>query len=343
MSIDPVTYQSVLENVGFFDASHIHGRLFAKGKDAIDLLHRMSTNDLKPLEESAGRVAVTVLPNEKGRIVDVLTVIRDDQGDVMLVTSAGREEAVVQWLDKFTIMEDARFVPASDIVAQFALYGPLATELLSSYTAEELNGLSIYSALRVLIGTVPATIMMTSPVAGCGWWIFTGSGHAEAVRTELEARTLAIGGAVVTDELNDLLRIESGVPKAPNELNDKHNPLEMVLTQAAVSFTKGCYIGQEVIARLDAQGKVQRQLVGLRFTDGMPSVGDRISDPSLTAASPLGDEIGDVTSVAVSPVLGPIGLGYVRARHSNPGGVVSVKDTNGNSISATIVTLPFET
>ena len=143
-------------------------------------------------------------------------------------------------------------------------------------------------------------------------------------------------------ELFEILRVEKGIPIAPNELNDKHNPLETTQTASAVSFTKGCYIGQEVIARLDAQGKVQRQLVGLKFGDSLPSTGDRISDESLAGVSPLGDEIGEITSIANSPSFGNIGLGYVRAKHANPGKVVSVKDSEGNKFSATLVKLPFD-
>ena len=343
MSIDPNTYKRVHESVGFFDASRTFGRVFAKGKDAIDLLHRMSTNDLKPLEAAPGMVSVTMLTNEKGRIVDVLTVVRDDAGDVLLITSAGREEAVVQWLDKFTIMEDARFVPATNQTAQFALIGPKAGALLANYTTIDLDLMPELSVIGITAAGAQATIFKSEHIAGSGWWILTSSENAKATREELEAQTLAAGGAIISDELYELLRIESGIPKAPNELNEKHNPLETLLMQTAVSFTKGCYIGQEVIARLDAQGKVQRKLVGLRFVDGAPSVGERISDPSITGVAPLGDEIGDVTSVAVSPAFGAIGLGYVRAKHANPGGVVSVKDASGTTISATIVTLPFET
>ena len=97
-----------------------------------------------------------------------------------------------------------------------------------------------------------------------------------------------------------------------------------------------------MIARLDAQGKIQRQLVGLKFGDGIPSVGDRISDGALVGVSPLGDEIGEITSIADSPLFGNIALGYVRAKYANPGQVVSVKHREGNAIIATVVKLPFD-
>src|SRR5579871_6993154 len=96
-------YAAVRNNIGFYDASRTYGRLFAKGKDAIDLLNRMSTNDMTAMEASKGLAIQTFLTNEKGRIVDLLMVIKDEAGEAMLVTSAGREATVIQWLDKFTI------------------------------------------------------------------------------------------------------------------------------------------------------------------------------------------------------------------------------------------------
>ena len=342
MQIDPTIYTKVRENAGLFNATGYYGRLFARGKDAIDLLHRMSTNELKPLEAALSGSALTFLTNEKGRIVDLLSVIRDEKGDVMLVTSAGREAEVAIWLEKYTIMEDARFIAASDQISQLALTGPLATEILSSYTDFDLSTLAASGVIGLELAQQPVTLVRTSQVAGGEWWILTATESSEHVMNELEAKVVAAGGALVDGALREILRIEHGVPKAPNELNDKHNPLETRLANDAVSFTKGCYIGQEVIARLDAQGKVQRTLVGLQFGDFVPHIGDRITDDTLTGASPLGDEIGEVTSVGTSPAFGNIGLGYVRAKHAMNGAAVSVKGADGNRLSATLVTLPFD-
>ncbi|HEX5315956.1 MAG TPA: hypothetical protein VFX22_04820, partial [Candidatus Kapabacteria bacterium] len=101
-------YSRVRNNAGLFDATHSFGRLFARGKDAIDLLHRMSTNDVKPLETSKPQAILTALLNEKGRLIDVVKVMRDNAGEILLITSKDKEQTVSAWLDKFTIMEDAR-------------------------------------------------------------------------------------------------------------------------------------------------------------------------------------------------------------------------------------------
>ncbi len=340
MAFDSSKYSMVKENVGLFDASNTYGRLFAKGKDAIDLLHRMSTNDMKPLEEAIPQAAITVLTNEKGRFIDVLKVVRDGKGDVILITSKGLEETAIRWLDKFTIMEDARFEPATDKIVQFLICGPNATAVVSQYAGQNLREASRASVFDLQIESIHATLVKAPSLAGNGWFILTASDAASKVWSKLETDVLVHDGVILDSELFEVLRIENGTPMAPNEINDKHNPLELKLASEAVSFTKGCYIGQEVIARLDAQNKVQRQLVGLKFGDQMPHVGDRISDESLIG-TPLGDEIGEITSLASSPANGNIGLGYVRAKYANPGTIVSVKDSKDNTVPATLVQLPF--
>jgi folate-binding protein YgfZ len=342
MSIDSDRYHKVRTSAGLFDASNYYGRLFARGKDAIDLLNRMSTNDLKPLEQSKSHSELTILTNEKGRFIDVLKVVRDSAGDTILITSSGKEGTIIQWLDKFTIMDDARFDLATEKIAQFLICGPNANSIVSRYCEQEIAGNLRSKVFDLHIDSANATLVKAPSLTGNSWFVLTAAESASTVWNHLEADVLEPDGAIFDSELFEILRIENGTPIAPNEINEKHNPLELALASEAVSFTKGCYIGQEVIARLDAQGKVQRQLVGLKFDDNLPSIGDRISDETLPDVSPLGDEIGEITSIANSPSLGNIGLGYVRAKYANPGKVVSVKDTEDNKLPGTLVKLPFD-
>lgn len=338
MSIDLSENSRVRGHVGLFDASHSFGRLFARGKDAIDLLHRMSTNDLMPLEQGTNAAALTFLTNEKGRIIDLMEVVKDGKGDSILITSAGKEEAIVQWLDKFIIMEDARFERATERLSQFLLCGAEAAVILDKYDSGATDSVQ---ATDVQISLRPATVLKAPSLANVSWFILCAQENADAVWNELSQDVLGRNGVVFQHELFELLRIENGTPIAPNELNEKHNPLETPMASSAVSFTKGCYIGQEVIARLDAQQKVQRHLMGLKFEGAIPAIGDCIIDPSISEAAPLGNEIGEITSTAESPRFGAIGLGYVRGKYANPGTRLSVKAQNGDIIAATLVTVPF--
>ena len=115
------SYQKAHHSLALFDASERFGRVAAIGPDAIDLVHRMSTNDLLPLIGHAGSGAQTVLTTEKGRIVDLLTVLSHGK-DALLITSGGREEEVIEWLNKFVIMEDAKFEKRSDAISQILIF-----------------------------------------------------------------------------------------------------------------------------------------------------------------------------------------------------------------------------
>ena len=332
-------YSKIKASVGLFDASNTYGRLFARGKDAIDLLNRMSSNDITPLEKESGTV-LTALLNEKGRFIDALKVVRDSKSETLLIISKNKEEEIVKWLNKFTIMEDARFEAVTENISQFLICGPNAKEFLSNYSTDSLDSASSTDVFDLHIDQVPATLVKAPSVAGDGWFILSKKENSEQIWNELLQGILALNGGIFENELFEVLRIENGMPISPNEINDKHNPLETPLAKEAVSFTKGCYIGQEVIARLDAQQKVQRSIVGLKFSEDGIEVGSRILDESLPANTPLGNEIGEVTSVAHSPKFGSIGLGYVRGKYANPGTVLSVK-TEAGILPVTIHSLPF--
>jgi folate-binding protein YgfZ len=325
-------YSAVQNNVGLFDASQAFGRLFARGKDAVDLLHRMSTNDMQSLETKSGATQ-TFLTNEKARIIDLLTVIRDEAGETLFITSAGKEETVIQWLDKFTIMEDAKFVRATEEIAQFGLFGPRAGDVIRSFTDIELGKMPLWSVVGIQIADKPCTLFKSGQrIAESGWWIFTHQESAEAVRAVLAAHVEKNDGAIISNDLFEVLRVEAGLPKTPNELNEKHNPLETSLAHTAVSFTKGCYIGQEVIARLDSYDKVQRHMMGVQFSSNIGATGPIVSEDN---------EIGEVTSVVQSPQFSnPTGLAYIRSAHANPGATITVNAATG-PVQASLVKLPF--
>lgn len=359
-------YNRTRDSLGFFDATASFGRVLGKGSDVIDLLHRMSTNDLRPLMNKPGTGAQTVLTNEKGRIIDLLTVIARDT-DALLITSKGREESVIQWLDKFVIMENAKFVPATQQIAQFGLFGPRAMEFLSQYTDQNLIDLQPLNAVTLTIGEYTVLLQKSLRVAESGWFLYPQQEIAEEVKRRIEADVLAFGGAVLDEVTYEALRIEAGIPTAPNELNEKHNPLETTLV-SAVSFTKGCYIGQEVIARLDSYDKVQRHMLGIEI-DGVPAeVASEFHDalsvrhaeaeatPETAARgkkpeemAPIkietmsGELIGELTSYTVSPAVGKvIGLGFIRTAHSNPNMSVAVRLHERGVLPAKIVKLPFD-
>ena len=294
-------YEAATTTVGVHDASYM-GRLKATGEDGLDLLNRMSTN--KVVDLAAGEGAVTVLTTDRGRIIDVLGVV--NQGDhVILLTSPGRQQAVIDWLDKYTIMEDLTVEDVTSDTAMLALVGPDSGKLLGltsrggsqdSLTIQPVH-LGGFDALAVeqLLGVLPRYWLITGPDAAGGLW-----------RHLTEHGAAPVGATAM-----DSVRVNFGVPEYGPELGEPYNPLEAGLI-GSVDFAKGCYIGQEVIARLDSYKKVQKYLVSLRFADASVSPGDTLLQD--------GKSVGQVTSVAPMPSESALnGLGYVKAAAATPG------------------------
>jgi folate-binding protein YgfZ len=331
-------YHKAHKSVAIYDASLRFGRVAANGKDAIDLLHRMSTNDLLPLIDKPGTGAQTVLTTEKGRIIDLVTVLSHGTS-ALLITSGEKEEAVIEWLDKYVIMEDANFAKKSDEISQFLIFGPKAMEFLESLISPRshmgpisLMNLENFHFQEFEITGEKIILQKTHRIIESGWAIFTSKANSEALLALLQSKSEEFGGTVIGDDTYNLLRIEAGIPLAPSELNEKHNPLETTLVQA-VSWTKGCYIGQEVIARLDTYDKVQRHLMGVE-------IGKTFHNGSLPIpiTNTDGEQIGEITSLEFSPSLEKnIGLGFIKTAYAIPNMNAKVGEED-----AKLVKLPFE-
>ena len=317
-------YSAATTTVGIHDSSYM-GRLKATGDDGLDLLNRMSTN--KVVDLSAGEGAVTVLTTDRGRIIDVLGVV--NQGDhVILLTSPGRQQAVIDWLDKYTIMEDLVIEDVTSQTAMLALIGPDASELLGLTPVQEplsqdelkiqslnLGGLNVM-AVEQPLGTLSRYCLIADLDAAAGLWQHL----TEAGATPVGANAM------------DAVRVNFGVPEYGPELGERFNPLEAGLI-GSVDFTKGCYIGQEVIARLDSYKKIQKYLVSLRFnTTANP--GDELFQD--------GQPVGTVTSVASEATDGVLkGLGYVKAAMAIPGTQLDITGQEKGSAEILAIAQPY--
>ena len=287
-----------------------YGCLKATGEDALDLLNRLSTNKVDHLQP--GNWAPTVLTNDRGRIVDLLTVIHDD-GFVYLMTSPGQQQPVMEWLDKYTIMEDLEVedVSATTTVVALAGDGAEAALGLEAQEGERLPGLQ-YPAPTVQVGGHDA-IAVSRPMGASPCCLLVVPSEAAA---EVGAALTGMGAAAADDDTWEALRIAAGAPAFGPEMGEPFNPLEVGLI-GAIDFTKGCYIGQEVIARLDSYEKVQRYLSVLRFSEGCEAA----------AGTPLyidGRPAGTVTSVYCTASDELRGLGFVRTSSASPGQVLDV-------------------
>jgi tRNA-modifying protein YgfZ len=277
--------------------------LFLKGKDAQDLLHRLSTNDLRRIPE-AGAIR-TVLTNEKGRIIDWVE-LRPGKDHLLVVCHAGARETVKGWIEKYIITDDVEVLPVSLDMRLTWILLPLTDSSMirrkiqddvQRYTLEDLG--MWWSSMGPFVG-------------------IRGVMAPDLLREFLESAG-AMGLEYLTHEAYTALRVAAGVPSCPEELNHAHNPLESPV-RSDVSFTKGCYVGQEVIARLDSYGKVQRKLVVLRVHGKLPAA-DR-------SAEILVDNLlaGAVTSVGACLGDGSgLVMGYVEKDVATGGKAISVR------------------
>ena len=316
-------YEAAKRAAAIADVSE-RGLLRMVGEDALDLLHRLSTQDLHALQPGEG--AATVLTTSKGRILDVIVVQRRSDS-LMLHVSPGNQGRVLEWLDTYTILEDSEGGDATGEHGQILVFGPAAGEVVGAASADSaIGGLDLYHHREARLGGAEVTIARAEAPAGGGF-------HAAMPLGELASARQALidAGAVPIDgEAFELLRVEAGLPAFGSELDEQWNPHEAGL-ERHVSYTKGCYIGQEVIARLDAYDKVQRRLRGLRALDGVPlSAGSRLFAGD-------GKEAGRVTSAVVSPDFGPIALGYVRRAYAEPGARLAAAEGPEVEVAA----LPF--
>ncbi len=307
-------WRAAREQVVLHDSSHL-GRLKATGQDVLDLLNRLSTNEVGSLQPGEGMP--TILTNDRGRILDLITVFHLGEY-VLLLTNPPMRGQVAQWIDKYTIMEDVVLEDVTDHTAMLSLLGPKASNLLESLAGRKLSEMQNHCSEKIEVGGSSAYLIRRDALGLPGFLLLVEQEEAENVWST----SLSAGAVPMGMDAYEALRIEAGWPDYGKELGEGYNPLEAGLA-GAISFTKGCYIGQEVIARLDTYDKVQRHLVSLHFSG---SEGVKRG----TVLCQEGREVGAVTSVAEVPTTGQlVGIGYLRKAASQVGTKLSLGDGVG--------------
>lgn len=296
------------------------GLLAVRGSDRTRFLQGQLTNDVAGLDPAGPRSGChALLLTAQGRIVAELHVLaRPDE--FWLETDAASAEPARARLAKYVIADDVAIEDVGGAWARFAVEGPRAAALVAGALDGALPDLAPDAGAPVRIAGTDAV------VAAFGWsgepafQLFVPAGAAEAAASALRAAA-APGGAVWGDAAAlETLRIEAGVPRAGAELSEDVLPAEARLVERAVSFTKGCYTGQEVVARMHSRARVGHLLVGITpAADGVelrPGAGLAVG----------GAKVGAITSAARSPIAGPIALAFVRAAHAEPGTALASDD-----------------
>lgn len=306
--------------------------LIFKGNDRLDLIHRLSTNDVNSLPKYG--VRKTILTSDKGRIIDVLTLY--NFGDFVLAAcSPGNSASVINHLDKYIIMDDFKVENMLGTHGIILFHGEDIDRYVQEVTGLDFNTLTTED-FKILQSDGRDSIIHRYDDAFDGLIFIYSLEDEKYYFNKLFDEKLVEKYAVrETDEKEyETKRILSGIPKFANELNEQTNPLECGL-ENLVSFTKGCYIGQEVISRLDTYDKVSKHMIGIKFNDKLN--GSLALQPKIT----LDDiECGFVSSYTYSENYGGIGLAFVRTPFLDYSKNYQIK-LNELLINCKIIKLPF--
>jgi len=321
------------DSAGLIDLS-LRGRLCLLGPDRQRFLHGQVTNDIRRLTPGQGCYAC--LLNAKGKLESDLLVhcLKDE---LLLDVEPGMTPHVQQRLEAYIIAEDVQVVDVAPHYGLLALLGPSAPRVLPALiSASDIPGESwtFHAGTHDALGEL---YVMRQPIAGQDGFqlYFPAAAMTEAARL-LSASAQAQGGGWVGWDALEMLRIESGVPRFGVDMDAANLPPEAGLESRAISYSKGCYIGQEIIARLRTYGQVAKALRGFRLDASplpLPAHGDKVRCD--------GKEVGRITSALHSPTLdADIALGYVRREHNRDGQRLTVVTAAGER-AAEVVPLPF--
>ena len=261
------------------------------GPEALDLMQRISTNDVRSL--AVGSAVGTILTTDKGRIRDVLSLVRLAETELLLFGTLSERKDLAAWIERFVIMEDIKVQDATDEFFRYQLLWP--TRAMQGGEGGSLQ------SLASVFGGGGRTWLMADPATGGKTVSLIGDKHlAGVVKLHLEREGFRRGD----DESLRNFCVYYGLPVPGLELSIDYNPHEVGLLPL-VSFTKGCYVGQEVIARLDTYKKVQRRLVSFELSEKPAELPARLAIGS--------EETGILSSVVYSDELASwIGIGFVK-------------------------------
>ncbi|HEY2961820.1 MAG TPA: glycine cleavage T C-terminal barrel domain-containing protein [Pyrinomonadaceae bacterium] len=295
--------------VGLIDLS-ARGRISVRGSEAVMFLNGLITNDMKTLAEN--RWMAAAFPNVQGRLLAAVRVIRRRE-DFLLDTEAATREKVIKIIERFTMAGDFKVADLTTETRQISFQGRGASELVEKiFGVKNLPRDGVWEDGH-------ATIVRATHTSEDGFDVIS----ADRVGDE--------SATVVSKEVEEILRVEAGIARYGVDIDETNVVTETNLDDA-VSYTKGCYLGQEIIVRIKHRGHVAKKLTGLKFQT------DQRIEPGTVIKANDEKEIGRVTSATFSPKLGTtVGLGYVRYEHLTPGTQIRVDDVLGTTESLPLI------
>jgi folate-binding protein YgfZ len=350
-------HAALRETAGVIDLS-FRSRICLTGADRVRFLHGQVTNDVKKLHPGEGcYAAITTAKGKMESDLNIFVLVEE----LLLDFEPGLTEKISQRLEKFIVADDVQVVDAAPHYGLLSVQGPKAAGVINALGlfgwgerprepvfAESHHGspgvsphqfpTKAFDSLKISDLTLGDIYLANNPhLATSGFDLFVPNNSVGAVADKLIAAAKQIDGRAVGWTAFETARIEAGIPRFGADMDETNIPLECGIESRAVTYNKGCYIGQEIINRIHSVGHVNRELRGLRLANdlkSLPTRGDKLFH--------AGKEVGHVTSAVKSPALNTnIALGYVRREANQIGNELTLLTATGES-TAKIVPLPFE-
>jgi tRNA-modifying protein YgfZ len=311
-------YRAALEKAVLMDRSH-EGRIEAKGRDRINLIQRISTNDLTDMRLNEGRP--TIFTNANGRILDRIVVY--NRGDSALITTEpGRGTPLLHFLRRQVFFNDeAIFTDLAPDTHQFILYGRDADAIAEGIQAGA-GSTAVFAGLETSIAGVPVYLAKRKPMGESQWTIITPKAEAASVWNAILETGAAHGLVPAGSLVYNAFRIRAGRPGIGHELSQDYIPLEAGLWDE-VSFTKGCYTGQEIIARMESRNRLAKTMVRLQLSAWVEAPANLYHESK---------QVGTLTSSVITPDGEILGIGFVKVPLAVPDQGLSAGDGNIETI-----------
>lgn len=330
---DPAAeYDAARSAAAILDRSAL-SKIELRGRDRAKFLHNLCTNDIKGL--AAGRGCEAFVTTVQGKIMAYVRVFAGAES-IWIDTVPGAAAALLAHFDRYLIMEKVEPADRTADFAQLLLVGPRAKAIVTAAAEGTIPDLHHLEHADVAISGETCRLSCNDALGVPGYELLMPAGCASTVWRRIWTVGQPISLKPAGERTYHVLRVEAGLPVFGEDIDDSNLPQEVGRDKLAISFTKGCYLGQETIARIDALGHVNRYLAGVAVPDHR--------DPPARGAgiSSGGKSVGNVTSAAFSPALNSaIALGYVR-RGFEKTGTELIIETPGQQLRAVVRALPFQ-
>jgi len=324
-------YQEAVKNGAWFDVSK-RGKIEVTGDDQITFLPRMLTNDIESLKPNQSTYACFLTP--QGKVVTDAHVFRFEKS-VWLDMEAGLAPKVIEALGKFVIADDVELKDKTQDFAGLLLFGPKARVYLQMLTKSSGHPDKINEHLCSSINKTGCHLFCIPLFGKRAWYVVTPMSDKNALVTTIQQSAGEFDMHACSDEVLEILRVQAGTPRYGVDFDQESLLMEVGIDKTAVSFTKGCYPGQEIVARMESRARFAKKLTGIVLEGTVvPKAGSEIQKS--------GKAIGKITSAVLSPVSQkPLALGYVTREHLKTQNKVEVL-MDGQTVAGALKLLPFE-